>query len=550
MSASNKKKLRSEEYSQKMTERQLQEQKEAKKLKIYTAVFVTALVLMVLTAAVLAVSRAVVKGGVRERYTVAATVGEHKLSAAELNYFYVDSVISYYSQISAYASLFGLDITKPLDQQVLDPETGLTWADNFMDSAIADAKNVYAIADAAKAAGFTLSEEHKSSIDSELLMAEFNAVYAAGYSSIDSYLKAMYGNGASKEGYRSYLELRSLASAYLTEYSDSLTYEDADLREAEKENFSQYSSFSFNYKYLPVSDYLEGGTKDDAGSTVYSDEEKAAAQKKAEELANGLTGETCVSVESFNELIASMEGAAENATSTVVANKLYTDSSIPSAVKEWLASSDRKEGDKTVIANTSTSTVDGKEVTTVNGYYAVYFVSANDNNYPLVNVRHILIQPEGGTYNSTTGMYDYTAEEMVAAVAEADQLLQDWKAGKATEESFSELANENTDDSDKTSGGLYEDVYPGQMVTAFNDWCFDLSRKAGDTGVVQTEYGAHVMYYSGTSETLYRDFMIENELRNADVTEWNTGLTEAMTSETLNTDYVMTGIVLANYSNG
>ena len=64
------------------------------------------------------------------------------------------------------------------------------------------------------------------------------------------------------------------------------------------------------------------------------------------------------------------------------------------------------------------------------------------------------------------------------------------------------------------------------MVTAFNDWCFDDSRKAGDTGIVETEYGYHIMYYVGDSDLTYRDYMISNELRNADVTDWYNGLLE------------------------
>ena len=35
------------------------------------------------------------------------------------------------------------------------------------------------------------------------------------------------------------------------------------------------------------------------------------------------------------------------------------------------------------------------------------------------------------------------------------------------------------------------------MVAAFNDWCFDPERQVGDTGLVKTNYGYHVMYYSG-----------------------------------------------------
>ena len=52
------------------------------------------------------------------------------------------------------------------------------------------------------------------------------------------------------------------------------------------------------------------------------------------------------------------------------------------------------------------------------------------------------------------------------------------------------------------------------MVAAFNDWCFDPERQVGDTGIVKTEYGYHVMYFSG-SELLWKqyvesDFVTEN----------------------------------------
>jgi hypothetical protein len=35
------------------------------------------------------------------------------------------------------------------------------------------------------------------------------------------------------------------------------------------------------------------------------------------------------------------------------------------------------------------------------------------------------------------------------------------------------------------------------MVEPFEAWCFDESRQYGDTGLVKTTYGYHVMYYVG-----------------------------------------------------
>ena len=74
--------------------------------------------------------------------------------------------------------------------------------------------------------------------------------------------------------------------------------------------------------------------------------------------------------------------------------------------------------------------------------------------------------------------------------------MDSWKEGAATEESFALLANTfSTDPGSNTTGGLYSYVYEGQMVKNFNDWCFDDARRSGDTGIVQSDFGYHVMYF-------------------------------------------------------
>ena len=83
------------------------------------------------------------------------------------------------------------------------------------------------------------------------------------------------------------------------------------------------------------------------------------------------------------------------------------------------------------------------------------------------------------------------------------------------------------------------------MVQAFNDWCFDASRKTGDTAIVETEYGYHVMYFVGNSGVTYRDYMIENTLRSEAMTEWETGLVEAAELVVENTKYVKTDLTLS-----
>ena len=119
-------------------------------------------------------------------------------------------------------------------------------------------------------------------------------------------------------------------------------------------------------------------------------------------------------------------------------------------------------------------------------------------------VRHLLVMPEGGTENEEEEIV-YSDSEWAAALSKAEGLLQQWKNGDATEESFAELANKNSDDGDGTTGGLYEGIFKGSgMVEEFEAWCIDPARKAGDTAIVKTQFGYHIMYFvSGELNWLY-----------------------------------------------
>lgn len=115
------------------------------------------------------------------------------------------------------------------------------------------------------------------------------------------------------------------------------------------------------------------------------------------------------------------------------------------------------------------------------------------------SVRHILIAPEGGIKNEETGETTYSEDEWNAALAEAEKILQEWKDGEATEDSFGKLATTHTDDTGSAdTGGLYENIAPGSnYVEEFLDWAIDMTRKTGDTGIVKTQFGYHIMYFVG-----------------------------------------------------
>ena len=548
MSASSKKKLRKEQATEKLTQKQIAARKEASTTQMYTIAFIAVLVLLLAIAIFVGVRQTIKNTGYYEKHTTAMQVGDHTISNAELNYYFIDAVNSFYSNYGSYASMMGLDPSTPLNQQVLDEDTGRTWADDFMDTAKENAKDTYALADAAAAAGFTLPEDQAAQIDSSMSSLDGYATLY-GYSGGQAYLKALYGNGATIDGYRAYTERNALANAYYNHYSDSLTYSDADLRAKDAENPKAYSSYSYNYYYLATSKFLTGGTTDENGNTTYSPEERAAAEAAVKAAAESLSTKEIDSVEAFDAAIADLsinEGA--EASSTESKNVLY--SSVNSLYQDWVTDSSRKAGDIGVFDSTATNTAeDGTTSETLSGCYVVYYLGSTDNSFPMVNVRHILIQPthaDGEAEDAHADGEAYSAEELAAAKKSAEELLAQWKSGEASEDSFAALANEHSADGDGTTGGLYENVYPGQMVASFNDWCFDSSRKPGDTGIVETTYGFHVMYFVGNTDLTYRDYQIQSELRSADVDKWHTELLDAVTVTDGETDYIRTDLVLGS----
>ena len=144
--------------------------------------------------------------------------------------------------------------------------------------------------------------------------------------------------------------------------------------------------------------------------------------------------------------------------------------------------------------------------------YAASGIEKTDRN--VVNVRHILIQPEMDLDSDEDGVADASSEEAWAAAEQtANDLYAQWNTDP-TEEYFITLATENSADTGSlATGGLYEDIYPGQMVPEFNDWCFEESRQPADSAVVKTTYGFHIMYFVSEGDYVYWYMVAENDYK-------------------------------------
>lgn len=552
MSASDKKKLRKEQAADILSQKQRQQQAEDKKLKIYTISFIAAMALIVCIALVIVGVRAVNQSGIAEKNTIAVSVGDRELNSVEMNYYLVESFNKFYNEMyeqytsytDMYLGMMGFDTTKPMNAQMYDAESNKTWADYFLEGAVEQAKNDFALYDLASKENFELPEDERTALENTYKNLETYAKLY-GYSNVNKYLSAMYGYGASMDTYKEYAERSAIAAAFYNAHQDSLTYDNAALREYESTRYNNYNSYNYSSCYLVYTEFAEGGKEDEeTGEMIYSDEEKAAARAAMEAAVKELATAT-----TLDELKEKSKDVKVNENSQVsvndATNMLHTDIGV--ALAEWLAADERKVGEIGAVANNVTTTdAEGKETTELAGYYVVYFAGKDENKEPLANVRHLLVKFEGGTTDEETNETVYSDEEKNAAKTKAEEYLKTWTEGEKTEESFIELIKEHSEDTSAEEGGLFEDIHQdSEYVPEFRNWAIDPERKAGDAEVIETEFGYHVMYYVGADETTYRDFMIENDIRTEDQEEWYNGVLEPVTTELKDTSKLLMDMVLS-----
>lgn len=414
------------------------------------------------------------------RSATAATINGENYNAAEVTFYYQNAYRGFVNQNSYFISYMGLDTSASLKGQTVNAtaasmlglEEGSSWHDYFLDMGLQQMAAVQTALDQAAQEGFVYPDSVQAEYENSMATLKSSAETAG--QSVETYLKSGLGSLMTEKIYGEQVMKFLQYSAYVDAYENSLTYTDAELEAAYKENADQYDLVSYEYVMFKGT---AASTTDADGNTIQpTDEENAAAKEAAKVAAEALLNSYKGSASSLKALAANDESSTYKKEDGA---SYYGDT-----LSAWLFNSARKAGDCEVL-----------EVGT--SYYVVNFLNRHRDDSAVIDVRHILFQTETGTIES--GVEGYEAEQATlkaAAKAKADDLLAQWKSGEATEESFAALAGEYTEDpGSKYTGGLYEEVTPGTMVAEFNDWCFDSSRKPGDTGVVETSYGAHVMYF-------------------------------------------------------
>lgn len=137
-----------------------------------------------------------------------------------------------------------------------------------------------------------------------------------------------------------------------------------------------------------------------------------------------------------------------------------------------------------------------------------------------VDMRHILVVPDALEVAAEDGTVSedpvavaqdgtITASEAVwdACLKEATDLYNHWRYKTfKTEATFSETAYWNSEDTDSAcAGGAYTRVRKGQLTEVLDEWCFAPERKSGDTEILRSDYGYHIVYFSGSTELWYAE---------------------------------------------
>lgn len=511
MSASREKQNRQERanagWVDPKTAREAQQRKQEKRTSILYGVIALVFV-------VVAVAAVIFRTNLIPKTATAATIDGEKYTAGEVDFYFQNAYRGFLNNqnVSYMISYLGLNTSAPLKEQTISEdaagmmatmgftgaEKDLSWYDYFLNQALDQMARVQAGLKAADAEGFAYPAGVQAQYEDS--MANLKSSAQASGVSVSAFLSNNFGALVTEKVYGEQLMRILKFEAYADAYTDGLTYSAEELESTYQETPNNYDKVA--YESVSISGAAPSTTDED-GNTVEPTEEETEAAKTAAKAAADEMLASCQAGDSL-EMLASADESYNYAN---VEKGTYSGST----VTEWLFDSARKAGDSTVIESGTT-------------YYVVVFHDRFREEYETIDIRHILIQPAAGTLSSEDEGYEAEQEQLKAdAKAKADELLSQWQSGEATEESFAALAMQESADGSKYDGGLYTQVTEGQMVEAFNDWCFDPSRQAGDTGVVETQYGYHVMYFSGRNLPAWQK-SVRDVLAGEAYTEWEEGL--------------------------
>lgn len=440
-------------YDLKMQRRREQKKKEEREKKIVKAVGILLLIGLVCLVA---------SFPIRSYLTVHGTyivVADENVSRVEFDYHYNLVKNSYLNQNYYLLSLMGLDLSGDLSQQMFSDT--LTWQDFFEEMAVDNLQRNKALKREMEAAGFTYDVTQ----DYEEYQETLRSVASEAGMTVSAYVQDLFGTYATLSRIENFVKEGIVTNAYYNSVRESKMPSDEEITIYYEENKDDYDSVDYRLTLVeaelptepteladPVEE-TDAATEED-GETEYKPSEAeiefAMSQARAE-------------AEEVEKTVFTEGEIHEN----------LLQSNVAAMLREWLFDSSRVSGDTTIIEDTSN-----------NRYYVLAFVDRYLSQAPTADLRIIMTESD-----------------------RAQAILDEWKAGEATEDSFAALADQYNDPLYiNTEGGLVEAQTPSGLSAELVDWIFDEARSGGDTAIIasEAEGSDYIIYYAGSNEPQWK----------------------------------------------
>lgn len=405
------------------------------------------------------------------------TVNGEKITRVEFDYNYHIAISNYASQYGAYMSYFGLDLSGDLSRQMYSDT--LTWKDYFEEQAVQNIARNKRMLKEAEAEGFTYdtTEEYGE------YEAALKEAASENGSTVKAYVKELYGVYATQSRIKPYIKEALYVAAYYDKVAERVSPAMEEIESYYADNKSSYDSIDYYMEtvdaQLPTEPTeLADPTEEpeEGGEDVAADGEEQAYQPSEAEIAAAMD-------------IAKAE--ADKMKKTIQESELRTGVkrvSVNSNIRDWLFDEERKEGDTNVIEDTSN-----------HRYYIVCFKARYLEEALSADVRMVITERGNG-----------------------QAVMDEWKSGAATEESFGELCDKYNDSSIiSAEGGLVEAMMPSMVPGELETWMTDGTRQKGDVTIIspETEEYDYVVYYVAPGDAEWV-ITIRNTLLNQKMSEY------------------------------
>lgn len=368
-------------YDRKMQKRKEEERKEAKRR------FITKWVCIAIAAGIILGCGTAAGLKLNSIYNNYIKVNDDKISQIEFDFYYGIAKsnnlnTTLYGSMTYgdyYTSYMGYKTSQSDKSQ--EYSTDYTWYDFFANSAVSTIKETKALLEDADTNGFTYDS---ADADYDEFIGKIKDAASEADTSYSDYLKQIFGKRATEKRVKEFLKDYLKSTAYQEHLTETLAATDSEVSAYYEDNKDTYDKFE--YRIFTV--------KADSSDSDDMD----VAKNKANAFAAGVSTELDFISQCRVYAEAGDETYADDEASLVSETKK---SNVEEACADWIASSDRKEGDLTVIEDDDNSC-----------FYIVYYISRSYDGSDDDTIKSTLFNQKYSEYiNKYTDEYTVDVEK-------------------------------------------------------------------------------------------------------------------------------------------